>query len=256
MAAELELLGQLADQMNVHVLRRRAGIEMHVDIDAELARQLEHAADLSGMVGVVIRGGADHPDAALQRLDHQFVGARIVGQALLRHHADFEIDGPAVLVDQLLHALETAQADAGVHLDMGAHPRRAVRDRVFEGTAGALMHVLDRDSMLDRGDPRHRLGIAPLFRRAAVDDPRLVEMDMGLDESGADQPSGGVVGLALGRQIGSDCRDPAVLDPDIDEARRGGAGDSGVAQDQIHGFILLWHAAPRPTLPASSVARP
>ena len=96
---------------------------------------------------------------------------------------------PAVVLDQLLHALETAQSDAGIDLDMRAHPRRAVRDGAFERLAGALVHILDRESMLDRGDPRDRTGVAPLFRRAAVDDPRLVEMDVGLDKPGADQPS-------------------------------------------------------------------
>ena len=59
-SAEPVFLGQLADQMNVHVLRRISGIEMHVDIHIELARQIEHPVDLAGMVRIVVRRRADH----------------------------------------------------------------------------------------------------------------------------------------------------------------------------------------------------
>ena len=42
-----EPLGQLADIDEVEVLGIGAEIEMHVDVDVELARHLEHAVDLA-----------------------------------------------------------------------------------------------------------------------------------------------------------------------------------------------------------------
>ena len=41
-------LGQLAHQMDVHRVGRVADVEMDVDIDVELARELEDAPDLPG----------------------------------------------------------------------------------------------------------------------------------------------------------------------------------------------------------------
>ncbi len=74
-AAQAVLLGQFADQMDVHVRRAVAGVEMHVDVGVVFAGQVENAVDLAAFVGVVVGGRADHPGAPLQRLDQQFVGA-------------------------------------------------------------------------------------------------------------------------------------------------------------------------------------
>ena len=94
-AAPAILLGQVADQPDVHVMRRMARIEVDVDVDVELARQLEHAADLPGMIAVVAGCSADQAGAPLQGGDQQLVRPRIVGQAFLREDADLEVDGPA-----------------------------------------------------------------------------------------------------------------------------------------------------------------
>ena len=94
-AAPAVFLGEIADQQRVELLGRGAAVEMHVDVDIELARHLEDAADLRRPVGVVVRRRADDGRAVLQRRDHQLVGAGIVGQSLLRHDADLEVDRPA-----------------------------------------------------------------------------------------------------------------------------------------------------------------
>ena len=83
------------------------------------------------MVGVVAGRGTDDLGAR-QTFDQQLVGARIVGQAFLRKHAQLDVDRPFVFVDQRLHAVEAAHADAGIDLDMRAHPRRAVLDAVLQ----------------------------------------------------------------------------------------------------------------------------
>src|SRR5438270_3184244 len=57
------LLGQLAGEMNVHCLGRVADIEVDIDINVELAGELEDSADLTGMGGVVSRRAADSSHA-------------------------------------------------------------------------------------------------------------------------------------------------------------------------------------------------
>ena len=69
------------------MLRRVAGIQMHVDIHVELARQREDAVDLAGVIGIVVRRGTHHLGAAPQRLDDKLLGPGIVGQPLLRENA-------------------------------------------------------------------------------------------------------------------------------------------------------------------------
>ena len=60
-----ELLRQLAHQIDVEVVRRVAEIEMHVDVDVELAGEVEHATNLAGAVGVIPGRGSDHLGASL-----------------------------------------------------------------------------------------------------------------------------------------------------------------------------------------------
>ena len=210
-------LGEIADQQGVELLGRGAAVEMHVDVDVEFARHLEDAADLSRPVGVVVGRGADHGGAALERGHHQFVGAGIVEQTLLRHDADFEVDRPAVAVDQRLDAFESAQPDLGIDLDMGAHAGGAVADALLDRARGALGDILDRKSVLDGRDPLHgemrkALGLAV----AARQDARLVEMDVGLDEAGADQPAATLhLFLCAAAQPRRDRGDAAVLHADV-----------------------------------------
>ena len=142
-SAQPVLLGQLAHQMDVHLVRRIAGIEMHVDVHIELARQIEHPMDLPGMIRIVVRRRADHLRAALQSLHQQRVGARIVGQPLLREHAHLDVDRPGVVAPQRLDRLEAAHLHAAVQFQMRAHPRRAVLDALLQRAAGAFVHVLD-----------------------------------------------------------------------------------------------------------------
>jgi len=52
-------LRQFANEVDVHRLGGVADIEVNVDIDVELSRELENAPDLTCMVGVVTRGAAD-----------------------------------------------------------------------------------------------------------------------------------------------------------------------------------------------------
>ena len=155
-SAALVLVGQFAHQVDVHGIGRGADVEMNVDVDVELARELEDAPDLAGLVLVVARRAADHLGAALEPLDQQLVGARIAGQAFLRKHADLDVDRPLVVGDQRLHAFEAAHADAGIDLDLRAHAGGAVLDALLERALGARAHVLDRHARLERRDALDR----------------------------------------------------------------------------------------------------
>ena len=195
---------------------------MHVDVDVELARQLEDALDLAGAVGVVARRAADHLGAALQRLDQQFVGAGIVGQAFLREHADLDVDRPLVVGDQRLHASKP-------RMPMPGSTSTCVRMRVVPCTMhcssvsrGARVHVLDRHVLLERRDADHGAERGALLRRAAVDDARLVEMDVGLDQAGTGEPPLGVVACGVGARAALDRDDAAALDADVQGPSAGG----------------------------------
>ncbi len=200
-AAPFVFLGQLADEHGVKLLRRVPGVEMHVDVDIELTCQLEHAADLTGMIRVVVRRCAHRLRATLETFDHQLVGTWIVGEALLRHHAELDVDRPLVLVDQRLHALDPAHPDQRIDLDMRAHARGAVLDAPFQRLARAFVHILDRHGVLHVGHALHGVVVASLFRRAAIDDARLVEVDVGLDQPAAAQAPLGVVRRRIADEV-------------------------------------------------------
>ena len=235
-AAPFVFLGEIADQQRVEMLGRGAAVDMHVDIGIELARQFEDAMDLGGAVAVVAGRRADDPGAVLQRLDHQLVGAGIVGQAFLRHDAELDVDRPLVLVDERLDALEAAHPDLGIDLAMGAHAGGAVADAFLDGRRGPLEHVLDRHRVLDRrhalhGEVRHALGV--VF--AAAEDAGLVEMDMGIDEAGADEAA---VALELfpgaAAQLRRYGRDAALHDADVRGRLIGRTvGEPHIAQDKV-----------------------
>ena len=190
-------------------------VEMHVDIDVELARQLEDAMDLAGFVGVVARRAADHLGAALEPLDQELLGPRIADQSLLRKDADLDIDRPFVIGDQGLHALEAAHADAGIDLDLRSHAGRAMLDAFLEGARRPRTHVLDRHALLQGRDALDRAELAALLRRAAVDDARLVEVDVGFDQAGTGEMSLGIIDIGVGGKSALDRDDATAFDTDI-----------------------------------------
>ncbi len=100
--APAELLGEVADEMNVHVVGRGADVEVDVDVDVEFARELKNAVDLSGMVRIVTGRAPDNRSAALESFHDVGVGLGDVGPALLREDAELEVDRPAIVLGELL----------------------------------------------------------------------------------------------------------------------------------------------------------
>src|SRR6185503_14145488 len=151
----------------------------------------------------------------------------------LRKDAHLDVDRPLVVFDERLDALEPAHADAGIDLDLRAHARRAVQDAVLERARGACADVLDRHALLDRRHAQDRAQGAALLRGAALDDARLVQVDVGLDEPRTGEPPFRIEARPFGREPRRDRRDPAVLDADI---HRGAAAGPRVANDEIQAF--------------------
>ena len=180
-------LGEPAHVEDVELVVVRAEIEVHVDVDVELARHLEHPVDLPRRVGIGVGGGADDPAAPLQPLHHELVGSRVVEEPLLGEDADLEVDGPPVLVDEGHDPLEAAEPDDRVHLEVGAHVGGPVAEALLQGPDRALAAVLGGELPLGLRDLLDRLLEVPARRLAALEDAGLVEVDVGLDEAGPDE---------------------------------------------------------------------
>ena len=99
----------------------------------------------------------------------------------------------------------------------------------------AGVNVLGRERGLGLGGFADRLGEIAALRRATIEDAGFVEVQMGLDEPGGDQPTIEVDRLALGLQARRDRRDLPRGDPDIAAL----VVNSRILQDEIQG-----HASP------------
>ena len=92
---------------------------------------------------------------------------------------------------------------------------RALQDRLLQRPLRALIDVLGREAALGLGALGDRLFQIALVGVAAIEDAGFVEMDVGLDEAGGDQPSTEIDGFTFSRQRGCECDDLAVVDADI-----------------------------------------
>ena len=227
-------LGQLAHQVDVHLVGGGTDVEVDVDVAVVVERELEDAPDLSRVVRVVGGCSTDHRRASLQCRHHVAVGLRRVGPALLCEHAQLQIDRPRIVDGQRLQGLESAQTDVGVDLHVGAHVGDAVQDAPLQGLRGPRVDVVDREPRLDRGHPLHVVAGPARGRGAPLDDARLVEVDVGLDESGGDQAAVDVEGLGIRPDLRLDGDDPIAGEPDVHQRRvRIRAGDAGPVEHEV-----------------------
>ena len=224
----------LADVIEGHAFGVGAEIEMQVDVDIVFTRELEDAIDLAGRIAVGVRRAADRTAAAIERFDHQFLGAGIVEKPLLRKYADLQIDRPGVLLDKRQDAFEPAQTDAGIDFEVGAHVGGAVEDRLFQRAHRAAVDILGRECRLGLGSFRDRLLEITALGLAAIEDAGLVEMNVRFDESGRDQAAADVDRLTLGRQTRCDRRNPPVGDADVGQFVLG-PDAPGVPENDVHG---------------------
>ena len=181
-AAHAILLGEVADEVDVHVVRGGADVQVQIHVCAVLPGQFEDAGDVPGVVRIVIGRPPNDGRTALEPFLHIGFGLGHVGHSLLRENAQFQVDRPAHVLAQLQEGLKAAHSDIGVHLHVGAHVGGPVEHAGLQGGAGAGVNVLHRKVGLDGGNPPHVVA-APVWRGcAAVQDARFVQVNVGLDE--------------------------------------------------------------------------
>src|SRR5262249_41709874 len=147
-SSALESLRELTHQVDVHGIGGRSNVEMDVDVDVELASELENAPDLTWLIGIVARSAPDHGGAAFQAVYHQLIGSGIIGEPFLRKDADLDVDCPLVIGNQRLHPLEAAHANGGIDFDLRTHAGGTMLDAILQGALSARVHVLDRHARL------------------------------------------------------------------------------------------------------------
>jgi hypothetical protein len=84
-----------------------------------------------------------------------------------------------------------------------------------------------------------------------LDDARLVDMDVRLDQAGAGEPALRIVDLRLGRQSAFDGDDAALADADIQGSIGGAVGQARVADNEIHHLPLGRDARAAGRMPAA-----
>src|SRR5215471_20849819 len=127
-----------------------------------------------------------------------------------------------------MQGVEPAHSDRRINFDLGAHPRGAVEDALHEGALGSDAHILFREAGLQGRDLPHRADLAPGFWRTAVDDARLVEMDVRLDQASTGKASSRVVGFRCTRQPSLNRDDPASDNADIERLSQQPIDKAGV----------------------------
>src|SRR5262249_38863775 len=181
--------------------------------------------------------GSDHPASLFEAFDHEFVGPWIVEQSLLWKDADFKVDGPGIVLNERAHPLEAAQPDDRVDLQVGAHVRGALEDRLLQRARGTRMDILGCESFFCLGNLRDRfLDIATVGGKA-VQNARLVEMDMRLDKARRDEPTAEIDRFPLRCEFGFDGDDLAVLDSDVGDATIG-VNEPRAPENEVHGVSL------------------
>jgi len=184
--------------MQIEAGRIMAGVDVHVDVYVELTSKLEDPVDLPRMIGVVIGSRPYHIGTAFETFDQRRIGVRGGGEPFLRKDADIEVDSPGVLLCEHLERFHTLDTNWGVDLGVRANARRALLDAVLERLLRTRINIFHREGRLHRLNAPHMIRRTPTrFRRTAVDDARLIEMDVGLDQSAAAEASLGIVGGRL-----------------------------------------------------------
>ena len=206
---------------------------MEVDAQIKAAGNGEDARDMLEGLGVRVGAAADQVGARLAGSDQQLFGARVVEETLLRENADLQVDRPRITARQFAHgmkALRPTRGSTSTWVRMCIVPAAMAHSKV---RPRALEDVLLAKGALDARSFRNRFLEAAFDDAAAVDDAGLVEMNMGFDQAGHDEPAGGGLNQAgVGNgELRRDRRDAAVRDADVDHCLRV-AGDARPREEE------------------------
>lgn len=246
-ALEPERLGAVEDQVELERAEIAPVVEVDVDPRAMLGGDRHDRVKLADRVAVDACGveAADVLDAVGGGAGEQIDHARPAQHAVLRERDDLARHGLAVVGERFAHHLDAAQPDAGVDIDVRADARRAVPHEFCEHPAGDV-YAGDAEFVAPRAlVPDAALGaaLAPV-RLPRPAPPRLVDVRVGVDESGDREQSAPVdLGIADGLADGRAERgDRAVLvDEDVLQTGVGVEPDAtqgGDARGEEHASIL------------------
>jgi len=117
--------------------------------------------------------------------------------------------------------------------------RDTVEQALLKGRLGPRVHIFWREGMLDRRGPLHMIAHHTVgLERHAIDDPRLVEMKMALNEARGHQLPAGIVGQAIRSKVGLDGNNDTVAHANIDcRMIRASTCKPGVANNEIQGHL-------------------
>lgn len=237
-AAQAPARGLVGDELGERVpgVGRVVG-EVRVQIGRHpvLGGEVEHELDVAAAVvqgGLVVGAAAHHVGARRQCRDQQLLGAGRPQDPLLRERHDLEVHHARVLRAESEQDLDAEQPGDRVHVRMGADHRRAVEDRRLQDAPRTSQYVLVRERALQFAGDRDRSGEGAVGVASYAVQKGLVEMQMGFDEAGQDDPARAVdhlVGvLARGVPDGSH---PAAVDHHV--AERPGVFDACLTQYQL-----------------------
>src|SRR5262249_17840166 len=109
-----------------------------------------------------------------------------------------EVNSPGILLCEHLERFHTLDTNWGIDLGVRANARRTLLETVLKRLLRTRVNILHREGRLHRLNAPHMVRRTPArLRRTAVDDARLIEMDVGLDQSAAAEASLGIVGGRL-----------------------------------------------------------
>ena len=168
--------------------------------------------------GLDLRQAADRRSAHAERLAQQRRRLRVRDDPFLGEGDEGDVDNAGEAIARAHHAFEGDQLGREVHVDLGVQAADAVSRGEPEGGAGALLHVGDGE--MDLGLAGAVQGFLRPARTEQVAAQNLVDVEVGIDEGGRDQPAARV---DTRRRVAVEGRrdrlDTAVADADGDPYR-------------------------------------
>ena len=141
-------------------------------------------------------------------------------------------------VDQRQYALQATKPDNRVHLEVSADVGSTLQHALFQRPLGPYVHVLRRKLLLETGHFANRLFQTAALRRQAVQQARLVQVNVRFHERGRYQCAMQVVDAPLGVQPGLDGCDAPARNPDVHQRSAGTVNNPGVAKYCVHASPL------------------
>jgi hypothetical protein len=184
---------RIGDHAREHVVRLEMLVEVDIDRQPGLLRQIEQRRQRAPRIGAGIEACADQAGAHCEGKFEAIKRARI-GQIVLRgrERDDIDIEPVRHTLLRRQHAFDRSQLDDGIDVGVGPDPRDPVLDRPFEQAHGPRRDIGGSEQRTRRGGGRHRVG--ERARPERLHRVGTIGMGMQVDEAGEREP-GSLAGL-------------------------------------------------------------